>query len=179
MSSHNEPDDRLFVDATSVLTWARRGTNPGRAAHEYVESGEAHRSVCRAPWGVSTPCWRTVKSMRVFASEFHRQGRPHDRERTHNGPAAPAHAAEPPRYGDHGRLCVLARRAGRHHQRRPVDRFVFTGDFAAADGASTKAAKFSKIAFGVAIGLFVLYVVVYAIIIAAIISHNGASPFAG
>ena len=60
-----------------------------------------------------------------------------------------------------------------------VDRFVFTGDFAAADEASTKAAKFSKIAFGVAIGLFVLYVVVYAIIIAAIISHAGAPRFAG
>lgn len=60
-----------------------------------------------------------------------------------------------------------------------VDRFVFTGDLAAADEASTKAAKFSKIAFGVAIGLFVLYVVVYAIIIATIISHAGASPVAG
>jgi hypothetical protein len=59
-----------------------------------------------------------------------------------------------------------------------VDRFVFTGDFSAADEASTKAAKFSKIAFGVAIGLFVLYVVVYAIIIAAVINHAGASPFA-
>jgi hypothetical protein len=37
-----------------------------------------------------------------------------------------------------------------------VDRFVFTGDFAAADEASTKAATFSRIAFGVAIGFFVL-----------------------
>ena len=60
-----------------------------------------------------------------------------------------------------------------------VDRFVFTGDFAALVDASSAAAKFSKIAFGVAIGLFVLYVVVYAIIIAAIISHAGTSPFAG
>ena len=60
-----------------------------------------------------------------------------------------------------------------------VDRLVFTGNFAAANEASTKAAKFSKIAFGVAIGLFVLYVVFYAIIIAAIISHAHASQFAG
>jgi hypothetical protein len=66
----------------------------------------------------------------------------------------------------------------------PSNRFglrvlVFTGNFAAANEASTKAAKFSKIAFGVAIGLFVLYVVFYAIIIAAIISHAHASQFAG
>lgn len=60
-----------------------------------------------------------------------------------------------------------------------VDRFVFTGNFAAADEASTKAAKFSKIAFGVAISLFVLYVLVYAIIIASIISRAGTSQFAG
>jgi hypothetical protein len=58
-----------------------------------------------------------------------------------------------------------------------VDRFLFTGDFAAADQASAKAAKFSWIAFGVAIGIFVLYVVVYAIIIAAVIRHAGTSPF--
>jgi len=58
-----------------------------------------------------------------------------------------------------------------------VDRFLFTGNFAAADKASTKAAKFSKIAFGVAIGLFVLYVVVYTIIIVAAINHSGTSPF--
>ena len=61
-----------------------------------------------------------------------------------------------------------------------VDRFLFTGDYAAADKASAKAAKFSKIAFGVAIGLFVLYMVVYAIIIASVINHaGGASPFPG
>jgi hypothetical protein len=60
-------------------------------------------------------------SMEVFAPQSHRQGRPHDRERTNSGPAAPAHAAhaahaaEPPRYGDHGGICVLARRAGRHY----------------------------------------------------------------